>query len=189
MVGNDDTHPMGSPAERPTRVDDGGGIRLLVLLSAVMVACASCAHAPPRGDLNARTFVIDEDASGVGSDLGTGGSGYDCDDELKTCFNRCWESTKQPYPHVEHNEWYYEHCTRECRKEYMQCVGEKEKEEAERAKKRPPLEFSSVDKARDWIRAHKTQLALGTVVVVAGAAFILATGPGGALILAPLLAY
>ncbi|WNG41805.1 hypothetical protein F0U61_04805 [Archangium violaceum] len=63
---------------------------------------------------------------------------------------------------------------------------EQEKEEAERVKKRPPLEFSSLDKARDWIRAHKTELALGTVVIVAGTAFILVTGGSGALLLVPL---
>jgi hypothetical protein len=177
---------MGSGAARPSRIDDGGAVRLLVLLSAAMVACASCGHARPTRDLNARTYVIDEDASGVGSALGTGGSGYDCDDELNKCFTGCWESSKQPYPHVEHNEWYYEHCTRECRKQYMHCVDEKEKEEAERVKKRPPLEFSSFGKARDWIRAHKSEIALGTVVIVAGTAFILATGGSGALILAPL---
>jgi hypothetical protein len=53
-------------------------------------------------------------------------------------------------------------------------------------KKRPPLEFSSLDKARAWSRAHKAEIALGTVMIVAGTAFILATGGTGALILAPL---
>ncbi|MFE8604927.1 hypothetical protein [Archangium violaceum] len=161
-------------------------MKLLALLSAALVACGGCVHTRSAQDLSTRTYVIDEDASGVGSALGTGGSGYSCDDELNQCFTRCWETTKQPYPHVEHNEWYYEHCTRECRKQYTQCVEGLEKEEAERAKKRPPLEFSSFDKARDWIRTHKAEVALGTVVVVAGAAFIIATGGSGALILAPL---
>ena len=158
----------------------------LALLSAALVTSVSCGHARPTRDSNALTYVIDEDASGVGSALGTGGSGHDCDDELNKCFTRCWESSQLPYPHVEHNEWYYEHCTRECRKQYMQCVDEKEKEEAERVKRLPPLEFLSVDKARVWVRAHKSEVALGTVVIVAGAAFILATGGSGALILAPL---
>ncbi len=167
--------------ESPAR----GDLKLIALLGAVVVACAGCGHARPARD-NARTYVVDEDASGVGSALGTGGSGYDCDDELNACFNRCWESSRQPYPHTEHNEWYYEHCTRECRKAYMQCIEEKEKEEAERVKRRPPLEFSTLDKARDWIRAHKTEIALGTVVIVAGTTFILVTGGTGALLLAPL---
>lgn len=161
-------------------------MRLLALMGAAAVVFAGCGHAKPAHGLSARTYVIDEDASGVGGALGTGGSGYDCDDELSKCFTRCWESSRQPYPHVEHNEWYYEYCTRECRKQYMQCVEEQEKEEAERLKKRPPLEFSSLDKACDWIRAHKAEVALGTVVIVAGAAFIIATGGSGALLLAPL---
>ena len=155
-----------------------------VLLTVVAVASAGCSHTQQQPER--RVYVISEDASGVGSALGTGGAGYNCDDELNQCFTRCWESAQQPYPHVERNEWYYEHCTRECRKQYMQCVEGLEKEEAERVKKRPPLEFSSFDKARDWIRAHKAEIALGTVVVVAGVAFILATGGSGALILAPL---
>lgn len=161
-------------------------MRLVALLCAVAMACAGCGHSGPARGLARTTYVIDEDASGVGSALGTGGSGYDCDDELSKCFNRCWESSRKPYPHTENNEWYYEYCTKTCRKEYMQCIEEKEKEEAERVKKRPPLEFSSLDKARDWIRSHKTEVALGTVVIVAGATFILATGGAGALILAPL---
>jgi hypothetical protein len=162
-----------------------GDLKLVALLGAVAVACVGCGHArPAQGE--AQTYVVDEDASGVGSALGTGGSGFGCDDELNTCFTRCWESSRQPYPHTEHNEWYYEYCTRECRKEYMQCIEELEKEEAERVKKRPPLEFSSLDKARAWIRAHKTEIALGTVVIVAGTTFILVTGGTGALLLAPL---
>lgn len=183
MVGHNDTRRMGRTGAGLAGVDDGGGVRLLALLSAAMVACVGCTHAPSRQNLNVQTYIIDEDASGVGSALGTGGSGYDCDDELNKCFKDCWESKKQPYPHVEHNEWYYEHCLKECRKQYMQCVDEKEKEEAERVKKRPPLEFSSLANARDWIRAHKAEVAFGTVVIVAGAAFTLATGGSGALLL------
>jgi hypothetical protein len=162
-----------------------GDLKLMALLGAVAIACAGCGHVRPAWD-RAQTYVVDEDASGVGSALGTGGAGYDCDDELNKCFNRCWESSRQPYPHTEHNEWYYEYCTRTCREEYTQCIEEKEKEEAERVKKRPPLEFSSLDKARAWIRAHKAELALGTVVIVAGTTFILVTGGTGALLLAPL---
>ncbi len=162
-----------------------GSLTPLVVLSVLAMACTGCGHARPARGM-AQVYVIDEDASGVGSALGTGGAGYDCDDELGKCFNRCWESSRKPYPHTENNEWYYEHCLKTCRQEYMRCVEELEKEEAERVKKRPPLEFSGFDKARDWIRRHKTEVALGTIVIVAGATFILATGGTGALILAPL---
>ena len=48
------------------------------------------------------------------------------------------------------------------------------------------LKFSRVDEAIEWIRNHKAQVTLGTVVVIAGVAFVLTTGGSGALILAPL---
>ncbi|HYO72279.1 MAG TPA: hypothetical protein VEU33_40025 [Archangium sp.] len=48
------------------------------------------------------------------------------------------------------------------------------------------LKFSRVDEAVEWIRNHKAQVALGTVVVIAGVAFVISTGGSGALILAPL---
>jgi hypothetical protein len=160
-------------------------MRLIALVSAVVFACSGCSHVQPAQS-KTQTYVIDEDASGVGAALGTGGAGHNCDNELNTCFKKCWESSRLPYPHTGHNEWYYEHCTRECRKAYMDCVKEEEKEEAERVKRRPPLEFSSFDKAREWIRTHKAEIALGTVVIVAGTAFIIATGGTGALILVPL---
>jgi hypothetical protein len=40
--------------------------------------------------------------------------------------------------------------------------------------------------AVDWLRNHKAEIALGTIVLVAGIAFVLTTGGSGALILAPL---
>jgi len=160
-------------------------MRLIALVGAMAMTWTGCVHtrAPARGDA---TYVIAEDTRGVGSALGVGGSGHDCDAELHTCFTRCWESSRRPYPHVEHNEWYYEYCTRECREQYIGCVQEQEQEDAERVKRRPEHEFSSIDQARAWLRLHRAEVALGTVVIVAGAAFILATSGAGALILAPL---
>jgi hypothetical protein len=48
------------------------------------------------------------------------------------------------------------------------------------------LEFPDMNKALNWLREHKTEVAIGTVVVVAGVAFIVSTGGAGALVLAPL---
>jgi hypothetical protein len=79
-----------------------------------------------------------------------------------------------------HNEY----CTTLCREEYMDCIEEQEQEERERKNTR--LRFSDMDAALGWLRTHKAEVALGTVVVVAGVAFIVSTGGAGALILAPL---
>lgn len=61
----------------------------------------------------------------------------------------------------------------------------KEQEEAarERVKK---LSFSRMEFAIEWIKDHKAELALGTIVVVGGVAFVLTTGGAGALVLVPL---
>lgn len=64
----------------------------------------------------------------------------------------------------------------------MECVEEQEQLERERKKDR---HFSNIDSALEWLRNHRIEVAIGTVVVAAGVAFVVATGGGGALILAP----
>jgi len=50
-------------------------------------------------------------------------------------------------------------------------------------------EFESIDPAVDWIKRHYTELAVGTVIIIAGVVFVVVVaGTGGAaLILAPAL--
>lgn len=50
-------------------------------------------------------------------------------------------------------------------------------------------EFDAIEPAIDWIKKHRTELAVGAVVVIAGVAFaVVVAGSGGtALVLAPLL--
>ena len=143
------------------------------------MASVGCAHTQQPEH---RIHVISEDTRGVGSSLGTGGAGdRDCQAEHEECFRKCWRKSHPPYPH-KHDEWYYKRCTADCGKAFNECVDEQE-EEAREAKKR---EFRSVDQAIEWIRNNKAEVALGTIIVVAGVTFILTTGGSGALILAPL---
>jgi hypothetical protein len=125
-----------------------------------------------------RTHVISDAAEGMG-----GAGGQDCHQEQLQCFDRCW-NTKPPYPHKKGDGWHHEYCTRTCREAYVRCVQEQEAEEKSRAHR--TLEFSDMDRALAWLREHKAELALGTVVVVAGVAFVVATGGSGALLLVPL---
>lgn len=154
---------------------------ITVLVMVVTMVSLGCSHAQkPR----AQVYVISEDAQGVGAKLGTGGSGgRDCQAEHEECFRKCWQTRRPKYPH-KHDGWYYERCTADCREEFNRCEEEQEKEERSRVKK---LEFSNIDQALEWLRAHKAEIALGMVVVVAGVAFIVATSGTGALILAPLV--
>ena len=148
-----------------------------VLVVAVVMASLGCAH-PQRPE--SRIYVISEDARGVGTALGTGGSGFrNCDAEQRECFNDCWNTEPLPYPHERRDGAFYQYCETECLKVFMEC----EKVNEQKARE---LKFSRVDEAIEWIRNHKAQVALGTVVVIAGVAFVITTGGSGALILAPL---
>lgn len=139
-----------------------------------------CAHSqrPEK-----RVYVVSADAHGVGAALGMGGAGgRDCQSEHEECFKKCWRKSHPPYPH-KHDEWYYKRCTTDCREAYNRCVDEQE-EEARKSSR--PLEFSHVGEAVEWIRNHKAEVALGSVVLIAGVAFVITTAGSGALILAPL---
>jgi hypothetical protein len=153
---------------------------IIVLMMGVAMSGVGCSHAQkPRSQV----YVISEDSQGVTAGLGTGGSGErDCQAEHEECFRKCWENRRPKYPH-KHDEWYYKRCTTDCREAFNQCEDEKEKEARSTVKR---LEFSRIDQALEWLRAHKTEVALGTVVIVAGVAFVVATGGTGALLLVPL---
>lgn len=148
----------------------------LVALLALLVECICCGHA--GRSVQSRTYVISEDS------LGVGGSGArDCHQEQLLCFNRCW-TTVPPYPHKKGDGWHHEYCTRICREAYMECTQEQDSEE--KARSHRPLKFSDIDTALSWLREHKVEVTLGTIVIVAGASFVVATGGGGALLLVPL---
>jgi len=151
-------------------------MKFMALLASVLMASAGCAHAwrPPER----KVYVISEESSGVG-----GAGGYDCAAEQIRCFEQCWNRAPPLTSIKKGSGKHHEYCTEECRQEYMECVKERERLEQERKKE---LRFSHIDAALDWLRNHKTEVAIGTVVVVAGVAFVVATGGSGALILAPL---
>lgn len=148
-----------------------------VLVVAVVMASLGCAHSQRP---ESRIYVISEDARGVGTALGIGGSGFrNCDAEHNECYDDCWNTEPLPYPQTKQDGWLRRHCTSKCLKVYMEC----EKANEQKARE---LKFSRVDEAIEWIRNHKAQVALGTVVVIAGVAFVITTGGSGALVLAPL---
>ncbi len=162
--------------------------KLTALLAVSAMANAGCAHTqqPER-----RIYVIAENTSGVGSNVGsgTGGAGAEayCSEIQKQCFAKCWRR-KPEYPGVKkHSGEHYQHCETTCLKVFMQCI--KEQEELERQESRTEeLRFPTMDAALDWLREHKTEVAIGTVVIISGvvaAPYVIAV-IGGALVLAPL---
>lgn len=150
-------------------------------MTAMAMACAGCAHVQRP---ESRIYVISESAEGVGASLASGGAGHDCQKEHEECVGRCWNKKNWPYPHnKEQSGWYLERCEHDCREEFVKCEAEQEEAARQRGQK---LEFSGMNEAVEWIREHKAEVAIGTVVVVAGVSFVLATGGAGALVLAPL---
>ncbi len=151
-------------------------------MMAVAVVSVGCAHTQRP---ESRIHVVSENTEGVGIALATGGAGgHDCQKEHEECVKRCWNKKNWPYPHnIKQSGWYLERCEHDCRVEFNKC--EEEQEEAARGKGEK-FEFSRMDVAIEWLRTHKAEVALGTIITVAGVAFVLTTGGSGALILAPL---
>jgi hypothetical protein len=98
----------------------------------------------------------------------------DCDQQQIDCFRRCWRR-KPPWPIDKGSSGHYRYCQSKCLAEYMICIGQ---QVAERA-------FESMAAALDWLRRHP-EVVVGTIVVVAGVTFIVATGGSGGLVLVPL---
>lgn len=106
------------------------------------------------------------------------GTSRDCDAEHLKCFDDCWNSPP-PDPIERGNKGHYKHCTSLCLKQYMECCKSQELR---------PRTFPDMTTARDWLNSHKAQVLVGSIVVVAGAAFIVSVGAAGALVLLPLAA-
>lgn len=103
----------------------------------------------------------------------------DCDQEQIDCHRDCMRR-KLPAPHnyiprgdPRHNQI----CRDRCLSSYMDCV------DAEKAR---ALWFPAVDGAVDWLKEHRTKLLVGTVVVIAGVTFVVASAGAGLVVLAPL---
>ena len=156
-------------------------LALLVMVAVVMINSVGCAHTQPS---ESRVYVVAEDSAGVGAALGRGGSGdHDCQIEHEACVETCWKK-RYPWPYSrEQAGWYYERCTSDCRSQYNECVRQQEEAAREKARR---IGFADMERAIDWIGQHKAEVALGTIIIVGGVAFVLATSGAGALVLIPL---
>ena len=107
----------------------------------------------------------------------------DCDEEFRQCVRMCVGSLKGVNWKHATRASKEEICRTRCYPAYRDCSELRERAEAE------ALEFSATDEAVDWLKRNGEQLLVGTVIVIAGAAFVvLATGSAGmGLILAPAL--
>jgi hypothetical protein len=107
----------------------------------------------------------------------------DCEAERDGCEAMCKASLKgRNWTHASPGSK-NEICLVRCRPAFLDCSRLKEAAEAARFRVR----FPAVDSAVDWLKQHRRELVAGTVVVIAGVAFVVVVaGSGGAaLVLAP----
>lgn len=169
-------------------------MKLIFLLMALATTSFRCAHSreseqKPRQE----THVISEDAIGVGSMLeaGTGGAGADayCNELQKQCYKTCRRRKPEITSIPKGSGSHVEYCNEKCLKEFMACVKNLEELEKQESRKQQ-LHFPDIGTALAWLREHKTEVAIGAVVIVGGiiaapyvAAYLVTTSATGALIL------
>lgn len=101
----------------------------------------------------------------------------DCDKEQIACFRRCWK--RKPPDLIERGSpGHYSYCQNTCREAYEDCL---------KLKELHAMEFTAMDEAIDWLKRHRQELLVGTIVTAAGATFIVVSAGAGVLVLAPLV--
>ncbi|WP_434384573.1 hypothetical protein [Melittangium boletus] len=161
-------------------------MRWVVLLVAVAMATLGCAHTQVPGRKmylivkDASSIDFQEDARGVG---GAGAEAY-CNELQKQCYTQCMRRKPEIPSIPKHSGKHKEHCTTTCLGEYMNCVKKMEELERQEAQSKK-LRFPNITEALDWLKEHTPEAPPGTLVVVAGAGFVIAM-VGGALFLVPI---
>ncbi|MFY0572662.1 hypothetical protein ACN28E_53770 [Archangium lansingense] len=100
-----------------------------------------------------------------------------CEQEQIECFRRCWK--RKPPGLIERGgPGHYSHCQNTCRQAYEDCL---------KLNELRSLEFTAMDEAIDWMKRHRQELLVGTLVIAAGVTFIVVSAGAGVLVLAPLV--
>jgi len=108
----------------------------------------------------------------------------DCHAELLACVQKCMRTPLPPgFGHIRApgrgmgaKEVY---CNEQCQPAYLDC---------EELRGRHPQELSAVDGAVDWLKRNHNVVLAGSIVTLAGVAFIVAFPPGALIALVPLTA-
>jgi hypothetical protein len=103
----------------------------------------------------------------------------DCEEERDQCEEMCKASLKgRNWSHASAGSK-AEICRRRCRPAYLDCSQLREQADA--------VKFPVTDKAVDWLKRHREEILLGTVIVIAGVAFtvVIVGSAGTALVLVP----
>jgi hypothetical protein len=104
----------------------------------------------------------------------------DCDQEQIDCVRDCMRRRRPSHEsHINiKNGNKYGFCQTMCLGEYQQCL------EVEKARS---LQFSAANDAVEWLKPYRKELLAGTIVVIAGVAFVTLSAGAGVVILAPVV--
>ncbi|MFL5358474.1 hypothetical protein [Archangium sp.] len=104
----------------------------------------------------------------------------DCDQEQIECVQDCMKRRLPSHQsHITRADGSKKRfCERECLDEYQDCL------ELQKAR---GLQFTAVDDAVEWLKRNREQLLVGTIVVIAGVAFVTISAGAGAVVLAPVV--
>ena len=107
----------------------------------------------------------------------------DCERERDDCEDDCMRSRVRPgYGHVTTPDRKrgakYELCRQKCMRPYLDCCRLRELE---------PQKFTAIDGAVDWLRRHRKDVLVGSVIIIAGVVFVTVSAGAGALVLAPVV--
>ncbi|MGZ3458039.1 MAG: hypothetical protein ACXU86_05980 [Archangium sp.] len=104
----------------------------------------------------------------------------DCDQEQIDCVQACMKRRLPSYQnHIKRVDGSKRRfCEKECLDEYMDCL---------ELQKSRGLQFTVVDDAVEWLKRNREQLLVGTIVIIAGVAFVTISAGAGAVVLAPVM--
>jgi hypothetical protein len=133
----------------------------------------------PMSNFDLSRVPYPADDSGVQGKIVRASWTRDCDEELDTCMDMCRQSLRgRNWSHASRGSK-EEMCRKRCNPAYLDCCQLREQAEA--------MKFTAVDEAVDWLKRNRQEVLLGTVIIIAGVAFVVVVvGTGGAaLVLAP----
>jgi hypothetical protein len=94
---------------------------------------------------------------------------------------------KPPGPRCEFDHYIIESGEKNGKKRYCHDKCTRERDDCYRNARRRPHQFEAIDTAIDWVKRHRRELIVGSVIVIAGVVFVVVVvGSGGsATVLAP----
>ncbi|WP_395807487.1 hypothetical protein [Archangium minus] len=107
----------------------------------------------------------------------------DCHAEFNDCQDDCLKRPLAPgYEHVKQGSGAHGRICRDgCWQAYRDC------EELQELRVRQTHEFTATERAVEWLKRNRKAILVGSVVVIAGVVFVVASAGAGALVLAPVI--